>query len=402
MVRRLVALAVTLLVAASALLPGDASAQVPTPQQVGLTPMSGAMRVTWLADAWVTSGQSKVRVIPSPNGQGCESTFDSCVVTGLKNGTAYTFEVAFVTGRGETGPSTVAGPAWPCCDLPSAPVSVAVEPSLDSVVVSWEPPANVGAAGREFTYRVATEPVGGACATSERSCRLTGLENGTPYIVSVTASNSTGTGSAARSASVTPVGPPGSPTDVRAFLGERGRATITWLAPQQTGGAPVTRYAVTSTPPGIACESTSQLSCDVTGLTNGESYSFSVTAFNAAGAGLISLPSRSARPLARPGTPTRLAVTLTGARAKVRWSAPVGGARPTRYDVRSSPAGARCTTAGTSCVVSGLRPGTTYAFTVEAVAGRTTGIPAQTRTVRTSPVPVSRPEPPQKPAAPVS
>lgn len=82
---------------------------------------------------------------------------------------------------------------------------------------------------------------------------------------------------------VTPAGAvapdtPGTPT----VIGGNGQATIT-ITPPTTGGTPAT-YTVTANPGGATCTITSPAtSCDITGLTNGTTYTFAATAHNASG-----------------------------------------------------------------------------------------------------------------------
>jgi hypothetical protein len=106
---------------------------------------------------------------------------------------------------------------------------------------------------------------------------------------------------------VTPeaAGPPGAPTGVIAASGDAS-ATVGWTAPTDDGGSPITAYTVTSEPDGITVQvdgSTTQTA--VTALTNGVTYTFTVTATNASGTGLASDPSN-------PVTPAYPAPTLAG------------------------------------------------------------------------------------------
>jgi hypothetical protein len=83
---------------------------------------------------------------------------------------------------------------------------------------------------------------------------------------------------------------PSAPTSVTATAYDSS-VTVSWSAPTSDGGAPITGYLVSSPsmPGGPNCTATGiQTSCNVTGLTNGTSYTFSVTATNSAGTSVSS------------------------------------------------------------------------------------------------------------------
>jgi YVTN family beta-propeller protein len=101
---------------------------------------------------------------------------------------------------------------------------------------------------------------------------------------------------------------PSAPRDVTATAGDAS-ATINWTAPTWPGSFPVTNYRVTSSPGGMTCLTT-ELTCAVTGLTNGATYTFTVEALSGAGWGATSMPSNAVTPTAPP-TPT---ITITGSR----------------------------------------------------------------------------------------
>jgi predicted phage tail protein len=125
----------------------------------------------------------------------------------------------------------------------------------------------------------------------------------------VTAANAVGTGPAsAPSNAVTPTAPPaatvpGAPTNVTATAGNKS-AKVSWTAPAD-GGSPITSYTVTAyvgstvqktvtvtgTPPAT--------SVNVSGLTNGTTYTFVVSATNAVGTGAASGPSNPVTPKPR-------------------------------------------------------------------------------------------------------
>ena len=71
---------------------------------------------------------------------------------------------------------------------------------------------------------------------------------------------------------------------------------MSWRAPASNGGNPVTGYTVTSTPSGLTASTTGALNAVVPGLSNGTSYTFTVTALNVGGMGLPSAPSNAVTP----------------------------------------------------------------------------------------------------------
>jgi hypothetical protein len=76
--------------------------------------------------------------------------------------------------------------------------------------------------------------------------------------------------------------PPSLPGSLDATQVAQNRATVSWTAPTSNGGAPITGYTATATPGGGTC-TTIELSCEITGLSSGVTYSYSVLATNAIG-----------------------------------------------------------------------------------------------------------------------
>src|SRR6185369_9916323 len=87
---------------------------------------------------------------------------------------------------------------------------------------------------------------------------------------------------------------PGAPTDVFATAGN-GQATVSFTPPASDGGSPIGSYTVTSNPDNITATSTAS-PITITGLTNGQAYTFTVTATNAAGTGPASTASAGVTP----------------------------------------------------------------------------------------------------------
>ena len=142
------------------------------------------------------------------------------------------------------------------------------------------------------------------------------------------------------------------------------------------GSTAQTPVTVTGNPPAT--------STTVTGLTNGTTYTFTVSASNANGAGPVSAPSNAVTPSApaAPGAPTGVTATAGNASAAVSWTAPTntGGSAITSYKVTpfiGSTAQTPVTVTGsppaTSTTVTGLTNGTTYTFTVSATNATGTG-----------------------------
>ncbi len=90
---------------------------------------------------------------------------------------------------------------------------------------------------------------------------------------------------------VTVTGLPGSPTIGTATAGDA-QATVSFTAPASNGGATITSYTVTSNPGSITATGTAS-PLIITGLTNGTSYTFTVTATNSVGTGPASTASNA-------------------------------------------------------------------------------------------------------------
>ena len=86
-----------------------------------------------------------------------------------------------------------------------------------------------------------------------------------------------------------PATPSSPPQGVAAVAGD-GSATVSWLAPASTGSFPVSTYLATASPGGHTCL-VSALTCEVSGLSNGIGYTFTVKALTGAGWSAESSPS---------------------------------------------------------------------------------------------------------------
>ncbi|MCU1369045.1 MAG: hypothetical protein JWO77_239 [Ilumatobacteraceae bacterium] len=305
-------------------------------------------------------------------------------ITGLTNGSAYTFKVAAKNAIG-TSPQSVASDAVTPAGPPGVATGVTAVAGNGNATVSWTAPASNG--GSPITGYEVTAYTGGFPASSEfhespaTTQTVPSLANGTSYTFTVTAYNAVGGGTeSAASNAVTPnavASVPGAPTGVAAVAGNA-QATVSWSAPASNGGSAITGYVVTpfvgaTAQPPLTFNSTAT-SQPVTGLTNGTAYTFKVAAKNAVGTGTASAASNAVTPTAVvPGAPTSVAAVAGNAQATVSWSAPAsnGGSAITGYVVTpfvgaTAQPPVTFNSTATSQPVTGLTNGTAYTFKVAA------------------------------------
>ena len=360
------------------------------PGGVGGAPGNGQVSVTWTAPA--SNGGSAItgyRITPSVGGTPqapvlTGSTATAFTVTGLTNGTPYTFTIAAINAVGagnDSGPSAAVTPV----SVPGAPGGVAGVAGNAQVALTWNAPGADG--GSPITgYRVT--PFIGAVAQAAiltgsvtRTYTATGLQNGTAYTFTVAALNAAGAGvDSAASAAVTPnvaATAPDAPTGVTGTPGNASVA-LTWTAPPSTGGSAITGYVVTRYIGGVSqgtiASGSAATAFTVTGLTNGTAYTFTVAAVNAVGTGAGSGPSTAVTPVTVPGAPTGVAGTAGSLSAALTWNAPAstGGSATTGYRITPYIAGVAQTAVLTGSparafTVTGLTNNTGYTFRVAAI-----------------------------------
>jgi hypothetical protein len=263
---------------------------------------------------------------------------------------------------------------------PSAPTVTGVKAGNTQATVSFTPPASNGGSAI-IRYTVTSYPGNITVSGAASPITVIGLSNGTSYSFTVTASNAAGSGSpSAASSAVTPRGElPGAPMLASASAGNAG-ATVSFSAPLSSGGSAITGYTVSSIPAGgvdgnAGTTATTHL---ISGLSNGVSYSFTVTATNATGTGAASTPSNSVTPATLPGAPTEVAASADHGQAQVTFSAPAndGGSAIVGYTVTSTPGGISASGKGSPITIIGLSDGTSYTFTVSATSKAGTGSPS--------------------------
>jgi hypothetical protein len=167
------------------------------------------------------------------------------------------------------------------------------------------------------------------------------------------------------------VGPPGKPANVKAAAGDAS-ARVTWRKARENG-SPITKYVVEGAGQSVTVGA-NQRAIEITGLTNGTSYRFTVYAVNAKGNG----PKATSNPVVPtsdvPDPPTSVTATAKpDGSVEVAWPAANGqGRKITHYSVTAVSGGAQSPVGdvqGTKLTIAPgtLTYGTQYAFTVVTV-----------------------------------
>lgn len=156
--------------------------------------------------------------------------------------------------------------------------------------------------------------------------------------------------------------------------------TLTWTAPRRDGGAPVNNYIVRYSADGGTTWTTATkpdgltTTIQMTGLTNGTSYLFSVVAINTAGSSQPALA--TATPRSTPAAPTNLTAAPGNHRVTLTWTPPVntGGAPILNYRIAYRTPGTATWTLWShdpdpnpTATITGLTNGTLYEFKVAAI-----------------------------------
>lgn len=180
-------------------------------------------------------------------------------------------------------------------DKPTSPAILAVTPSNAAASISFAASTETNSPSAALTYTVTSSPGDFTNSASASPITITGLSNGVPYTYTVTATNSLGLVSLASIPSsptgTTVPGPAGTVTAAAVS----GGASVSFTAPSNTGGLPVTGYTAISTP-GNFTGTASSSPIAITGLTNGTAYTFKVAATNLLGTGTYSSDSNSVTP----------------------------------------------------------------------------------------------------------
>lgn len=349
--------------------------------------------------------------------------------TYLVNGATYTFRVSAINGAGAGTASADSAGVTPFTvpdgvDGQSGVTTSLASGTTDTLNVSWTAPSDQGSPITEYEVQIAETPqagkspvfgapTGGTCATANvtaTSCTISGLTQGSSYLIQIRAQNQAGWSSYGNPHTATVPGPAGAPQNPTTTTGD-GQVVFTWGLPTTWGGPTPTAgfsydveqssnggnswtNAGTVTIPGPSFPSTSSVT--ITGLTNGTAYDFRVSAVTSYGNGAWATAT-SVTPSTVPGAPASVTATRGDTQVLLAWTAPAsnGGSAITDYEYEvSTDGGSTYATpvaigsAATSVTVSGLTNGTAYIFRVK--TKNTNGL-SVTGTVSNSATPVALP-----------
>jgi uncharacterized cupredoxin-like copper-binding protein len=305
----------------------------------------------------------------------------SATITGLANGTGYSFEVAAVntTGQGAwTAPSSLVTPIGP----PPAPVITTITPADGAVSVAFTQGAGAATVlGYEYSLDGGSTWVSAGVTASPLT--VSGLTNGTAYSVEIRADSSVGPSSASSPISATPAAVPGAPT-ITSISTSPEAASVSFTPGYGGGGTAIGYEYQLDGGSWVSGGATSPIS--ITGLADGTTYSVALRADSTSGTSSASLTSSFTTPSV-PGAPT-VTVTSGDTQLSIEYAAGnPGGSTITGYDY-SLDGGSTWLTAGASpIVVTGLTNGQPYSVSVRAdnVIGNGTPSTPQSATPATTP-----------------
>ncbi|BET59095.1 fibronectin type III domain-containing protein [Geobacter sp. 60473] len=239
--------------------------------------------------------------ISNPGGITGGCAVSPCTVTGLTNGTAYTFTVIATNSAGTGNASAASNSVTPKAAQAIAFASPGVQNFGTTPTLTATATSGLTVSFTSATTEVCTITSGGALSfVTAGTCTINADQAGdSSYLAATTVSQSFAVNAVV----------PGAPTSVTASPDD-GRASVTFSAPASTGGAAITGYTVTSTP-GSITGTCATSPCLITGLTNGTAYTFTVTATNSVGTSSASAASNSVTPTPGPAV-TSVAVPANG------------------------------------------------------------------------------------------
>jgi fibronectin type 3 domain-containing protein len=295
--------------------PGAGATIPPTPSALSAAAGNAQVSLTWSASTGATTYRIKrATTTGGPYTPVSNPTTAAFTDVGLTNGTTYFYVVSAVNSAGESANSSEvsAKPSTPA-QAPAAPTGIVATGGNAQVSLTWV------ASTTATTYNVKRSTLIGGPYTKISSPTVTnfadtGLTNGTTYFYVVSAVNATGESANSAQASATPAPPAQTPAAPAGLIATPGNAQVSLL---WTPSAAATSYHVKRSPttggPYTQVSAPAAANFTDTGLTNGTTYFYVVSALDSAGESANSAQA-SATPV---NTPVNVTITVNPASAKL-------------------------------------------------------------------------------------
>ena len=247
---------------------------------------NGQAAVSFVAGSNGGAAITDYTVTASPGGASASGSVSPIIVSGLANGTAYTFTV---TATNSVGTGLASAPSGSV--TPKGPQTITFANPGTQMFGTTSSMGASSSSGLAVSYTAISPTV---CSVSMAGA-VTYLATG----FCVIQADQAGDGAYMSAVSVTQlfavtVGIPGAPLVGSATAGDK-QAMVAFTAPAMTGGGAIVGYTVTASPGGATGTGTGS-PIVVTGLNNGTAYTFTVTASTSAGSGVASAASNSVTP----------------------------------------------------------------------------------------------------------
>jgi len=234
------------------------------------------------------------------------STSTSATMAGLTNGQSYSFKVFAINSAGSSIDSNIAS-AKPLASAPKTDVPDAIHNLLATrdngkVNLSWSKPNSNGLPITSYVityWQLGTDDFAKKTITADATkAQITGLTNGVSYLFKINAKNSIGTSPDSNIDSATPSTSTSSsvPNQIRKVTAtpSSGQVLLSWIEPSDNG-AFITSYIISVSERGTNVFTTypnlpDSTQAIISGLNNGITYQFKISAVNSVGVGRASDP----------------------------------------------------------------------------------------------------------------
>lgn len=264
---------------------------------------------------------------------------------GLTTGTTYAYKVYAINSIGTSAASPEASATPTTASVSSSPAPptglTATPASATQINLSWSAPSNNGGAsiiGYKIEYKVGSGAYSTFIANTGNTATTyshTGLTAGQVHVYKISAINSVGTSNPSPEASATPTTQstpaqtntaPGAPTGLTAMSVSGTQINLSWSAPTNIGGGPITGYKIEAKKGAESFETilpntgSTATTYSHTGLTTATTYYYRVYAINSIG---TSGPSGESSAIPKETTtPTLTAIAIAPTQIHLSWTAP--------------------------------------------------------------------------------